>query len=915
MVVSSIPDATSAGPKRKPRTSLPKPKAATLKREAPVSADEPTLLSLGVISEKPAPWNDLEFLTDHKQDSPFGYRMSFHEAHVSDISTWKKHTPCSREGLRHAVENMSERILVWTPASPKLIPPECVEFLHESVSKRSMAAARKGILVACLNCFLVGCSGLMLRNSGEAFSSSIVLFLLAFGILPFAFGLYSMYLAKRATIAETACNALYVRWIGRAFPKSLACFVAVIVAISVLQIVFGLGDSIEAVGLVRENVRSGEFWRLLTCALLHGGFLHLLFNTVVLYGVGSAIVALSQTTVLGTVFLASALSGSVFSLLLPPEATSVGASGGILGCIGFLAVFAYFRRSLMPPGFLKNMIIWIAAIAFLGIIAHDIIDNAAHLGGLVVGVGIGILLMRNKGDQIPVRPSKTVQVIGYASWCVIAAGVFLTVTLVMACSQNRSLVASPETLSLGTVRKGSKVEATVYVNLVSASNPKRIKRAIVQLPPFLSVRDNTESFVAGNSPAGEHYEYVRCELVLQADTSATGSLRGVIDVAFGGMEIGIPVEIEILPEETGLTRVLVLDMPFGHYWRPDTPATSNPNTKGISDWLETISRANLDVSYIESNRGFSATPLSDFDVVLMGREGQAVFRDADVASRMTKFLEQGGRVIVAGNRINDPNPVNVNLFLEGHGLLVGDGATSYRGYSHDLPDSEFTNGIRNLRFSLCSPISVTETGKAEILIPNPSSPGTGLVAVSRIGKGVLVAIGQSWYDWIETKKYSGSDNSILLERLIVGSMGDPVESIRKARPASHSETVRAALNRLLTRVILRPSGGFVIIEDAQSGKFVQFAGSEEEPLLLDLPSQTLSPDEMAKAKALFAELGYAGPESYQVQESPGGPDDSEQTSFSVKFRQDVDKATELAVAILHRVYGLDGNAKLKLTEE
>jgi hypothetical protein len=134
---------------------------------------------------------------------------------------------------------------------------------------------------------------------------------------------------------------------------------------------------------------------------------------------------------------------------------------------------------------------------------------------------------------------------------------------------------------------------------------------------------------------------------------------------------------------------------------------------------------------------------------------------------------------------------------------------------------------------------------------------------------------------------------------------------QNAKSESHSAVVRAALVRLLSR----PSGAFVIIEDARTGKFVQFAGSKEGTLLLDLPSQTLSPDEMTKAKAVFADLGYPGPETYEAQKFPGGPPAGEQTSFIVKFGKDVDKATALAVAILDRVYALDENAKLKLTEE
>ncbi len=134
---------------------------------------------------------------------------------------------------------------------------------------------------------------------------------------------------------------------------------------------------------------------------------------------------------------------------------------------------------------------------------------------------------------------------------------------------------------------------------------------------------------------------------------------------------------------------------------------------------------------------------------------------------------------------------------------------------------------------------------------------------------------------------------------------------RQRQQQAHSEMVREALTRLLTR----PPGAFVIIEEPRSGKFVQFAGSKNEPLLLDLPFQTLSSEEITKAKALFIELGYLGPQTYQVQESPGGPPAGEQTSFNVKFGNNVDKATELAVTVLHRVYGFGEDTKLKLTEE
>ena len=107
----------------------------------------------------------------------------------------------------------------------------------------------------------------------------------------------------------------------------------------------------------------------------------------------------------------------------------------------------------------------------------------------------------------------------------------------------------------------------------------------------------------------------------------------------------------------------------------------------------------------------------------------------------------------------------------------------------------------------------------------------------------------------------------------------------------------------------------MIIEEPKSGKFIQFAGSVDEPLLLDLPTQTLSTTELDKAKRVFTQFGYSGPQKYQLQEYPGGPPVGEQTSFMAKFGSDVDLATRFSVAVLYQIYELNDSTQLKLTEE
>ncbi|MCV4726153.1 rhomboid family intramembrane serine protease, partial [Escherichia coli] len=79
------------------------------------------------------------------------------------------------------------------------------------------------------------------------------------------------------------------------------------------------------------------------------------------------------------------ISGGIFSIFFLPEPTSVGASGGIMGLIGYLAIYGYRRRRQLPPDFLKTMLINIGFIAAFGLIAYEFVDNFAHLGGFVAG--------------------------------------------------------------------------------------------------------------------------------------------------------------------------------------------------------------------------------------------------------------------------------------------------------------------------------------------------------------------------------------------------------------------------------------------------------------------------------------------------------------------------------------------------
>ncbi len=123
------------------------------------------------------------------------------------------------------------------------------------------------------------------------------------------------------------------------------------------------------------------------------------------------------------------------------------------------------------------------------------------------------------------------------------------------------------------------------------------------------------------------------------------------------------------------------------------------------------------------------------------------------------------------------------------------------------------------------------------------------------------------------------------------------------------------IDKALSKLLQRPYGAYVIIEEPATGKFIQFSGSVTEPLFFDLPQQTLNLDEFEKARILFAEMGYLGPESFAIYETVGGRATEIQTSFNRSFGDDIVKARELAIAVLHNVFGFESNVTLLLTEK
>ncbi len=197
------------------------------------------------------------------------------------------------------------------------------------------------------------------------------------------------------------------------------------------SVVFGGQNSVIIAGFDKQFFLEGQYWRILTGAALHGGIIHLAFNAYALYVLGKLVEFLSNRSHLAIVFLLSVIGGGLMSLAFLPETPSIGASGGIIGFLGYLTAYGFKRRKLLSNAFLKNMLFNIGFIAVMGIFIIPNIDNFGHLGGLLVGLVYGFIQVPGDLYKDPREIGKTTKILGYVSLGIFILTSVFTISLVL----------------------------------------------------------------------------------------------------------------------------------------------------------------------------------------------------------------------------------------------------------------------------------------------------------------------------------------------------------------------------------------------------------------------------------------------------------------------------------------------------
>jgi len=145
-------------------------------------------------------------------------------------------------------------------------------------------------------------------------------------------------------------------------------------------------DLPAALGMkINEQILAGEYWRLLSPALLHGSLTHIAFNMYALFVIGAELEKRFGHTRFGLLYLVGAFGGNTFSFLMSPN-PSLGASTSIFALLGAEIVFFYQNRGVFGKG-AKRALQNVISIAVINLIIglSPGIDNYAHLGGLLAG--------------------------------------------------------------------------------------------------------------------------------------------------------------------------------------------------------------------------------------------------------------------------------------------------------------------------------------------------------------------------------------------------------------------------------------------------------------------------------------------------------------------------------------------------
>lgn len=144
--------------------------------------------------------------------------------------------------------------------------------------------------------------------------------------------------------------------------------------------------------LILEN---REWYRIFTCMFLHFGMAHLVNNMLVLFVLGGRLERTVGKVRFLLIYILGGISGNLCSIILDLKtmdyAVSAGASGAVFAVMGAMIYVLLRRKGRVEDVTARQMVIMAAFSLYFGFTSSGV-DNAAHIGGILSGFLLALLL-------------------------------------------------------------------------------------------------------------------------------------------------------------------------------------------------------------------------------------------------------------------------------------------------------------------------------------------------------------------------------------------------------------------------------------------------------------------------------------------------------------------------------------------
>lgn len=184
-------------------------------------------------------------------------------------------------------------------------------------------------------------------------------------------------------------------WKMKNLPFISIALVVVNTLVFLLCVIFG--NSIYNAGCtgVWDVIVNKEYGRILWAMFLHSDIEHLFSNMMLIFFLGSMLEQEIGHLPYGVVYFLSGIGGNIVSLYVKwmsnDWSVSIGASGAAFGLDGLLLAAVLLGGGRLQSITPARVLVMIGLSLYSGFAGSNI-DNAAHVGGLLVGFCLGVLV-------------------------------------------------------------------------------------------------------------------------------------------------------------------------------------------------------------------------------------------------------------------------------------------------------------------------------------------------------------------------------------------------------------------------------------------------------------------------------------------------------------------------------------------